>query len=400
MARFLKAMLVLALIGAATQFTSPLKSCLAKTLQATPISSKRLGPPKGIINAQEMVAQAEAKFVFKSQEVDVSYESVLPGMVKTVRHPFAYVLEIPQARVYSEKGLVISPESDRVLANSYPDAHTPQKCPVFSSLSLSSVQTLQGRYALLATAGQNSYYHWMFDVLPRLALLQAGQVKFDGYLAAEPSKSFMKESLDLLGVSEKLHIIGAKDHYEVQNLIYPSLPCRYPTPYVPSCVCHWLRAQFDAWRKSGKIYPKRILISDSKSHSRMVNEEALLKKLKPYGFVLLNLDNLSLKEQVALFSQVEIVVASHGEGLTNLVFSNKGTKVIEIFPSDPECSSCYVALCQTLDLVYSRIASGKEHSRNSNSFSVDIDKVEALVKNFSKDSRVSLQLDHAVSLIP
>ena len=45
------------------------------------------------------------------------------------------------------------------------------------------------------------------------------------------------------------------------------------------------------------------------------------------------LEDLEFRDQVALFRDAETVVAPHGGGLTNLVFCDPGTKVIELFPA-------------------------------------------------------------------
>ncbi|OZH55086.1 hypothetical protein AFK68_06815 [Hydrocoleum sp. CS-953] len=40
---------------------------------------------------------------------------------------------------------------------------------------------------------------------------------------------------------------------------------------------------------------------------------------------------MSLENQIATFAHAKIIVAPHGSGLTNIVFCNPGTKVIELF---------------------------------------------------------------------
>jgi capsular polysaccharide biosynthesis protein len=195
--------------------------------------------------------------------------------------------------------------------------------------------------------------------------------------------------------------LGFREHYAVEELIYPSLPCRFPTAYTPPWVYHWLREQFKPWTQLEKVYPKRILVSRLKaSYRRMVNEEDLLKRLKPYGFELVYLEDLSLKDQIGLFSQIEMVVAPHGSGLTNLVFASEGTKVIEIFPPYQDCSVCYATMCQTLQLEYTPIRISQEYIRNRSDFLVDTSLIEGLVWSSLKDSGIPVELEYAVSMIP
>ena len=60
---------------------------------------------------------------------------------------------------------------------------------------------------------------------------------------------------------------------------------------------------------------------------------------------------MSMQEKVALMSRAEVVVGVCGAGLTNLVFANPGTKVIEIFPPNYIHFTYYI-LCHQLGLEY------------------------------------------------
>jgi capsular polysaccharide biosynthesis protein len=61
---------------------------------------------------------------------------------------------------------------------------------------------------------------------------------------------------------------------------------------------------------------------------KLVNAEKLLMALK--GWETVTLENLPIEEQVRCFSEASHVVSTHGAGLTNLLWCEPGTKVIEI----------------------------------------------------------------------
>ncbi len=50
------------------------------------------------------------------------------------------------------------------------------------------------------------------------------------------------------------------------------------------------------------------------------------------GFQSVHLESLSVREQATLFSNTDIVLSLHGTGLTNIVFCQPHTKIIEVFP--------------------------------------------------------------------
>jgi capsular polysaccharide biosynthesis protein len=98
---------------------------------------------------------------------------------------------------------------------------------------------------------------------------------------------------------------------------------------------------------------KRIYISRADaSYRKIVNELKVIEFLEKYGFSLVQLGNLSFLDQVKLFRDVEIVIAFHGTGLSNLVFSPGGAKVIEIFASPDFVVPCYWVLIQHIGLDY------------------------------------------------
>jgi capsular polysaccharide biosynthesis protein len=66
-------------------------------------------------------------------------------------------------------------------------------------------------------------------------------------------------------------------------------------------------------------------------------------------FKLIDPSKLSLSQQVEAFSNAEIILGPHGAGLTNIMFCNPGTKVIEIRSQEQggDYSSATV-LCRTI----------------------------------------------------
>ena len=62
----------------------------------------------------------------------------------------------------------------------------------------------------------------------------------------------------------------------------------------------------------------------------MLNEEEVFALLEPAGFEAVTMDGRSIGEQAALFASAEVIVATHGAALANLVFSRPGTTVIEL----------------------------------------------------------------------
>jgi capsular polysaccharide biosynthesis protein len=81
-------------------------------------------------------------------------------------------------------------------------------------------------------------------------------------------------------------------------------------------------------------------------------------------------------DQILLFQSAEFVIGAHGAGLSNLLFCEPGTKVIELMPS-VEFRSYFWFISQKLDLVYGLQFCANDYEDD---ITVDIDKLQALIR--------------------
>ena len=54
---------------------------------------------------------------------------------------------------------------------------------------------------------------------------------------------------------------------------------------------------------------------------RLINEEELLEVLEKYNFQNYFFEEMTMEEQIDLFSDAEIVIGPHGAGFANILFS-------------------------------------------------------------------------------
>ena len=197
---------------------------------------------------------------------------------------------------------------------------------------------LEGTTAFLSVRGGNTYYHWMADLLPRVRLLELAGVKLeeiDFFVVNSCHLSFQRETLNLLGIpTHKIIQNSQSPHIKAPKLVVPSLPG--DVGVMSPWTCQFLRDSFlDKAATQRLPTPDRIYISRRHaSYRRILNEDETIARLSPYGFVPIVLESLSFLEQVALFAHAKAIIAPHGAGLTNTLFCNPGTQLIEIFSPD------------------------------------------------------------------
>ena len=121
---------------------------------------------------------------------------------------------------------------------------------------------------------------------------------------------------------------------------------------------------------------KRLLIARKGLTRKFHNLEQLEASLSSHGFQTVDLQGMSSVDQILLFQSAEFIIGAHGAGLSNLLFCEPGTKVIELMPS-AEFRSYFWLISQKLDLVYGLqfCANGYEDD-----IAVDIDKLLTLIR--------------------
>ncbi|MFS8872051.1 glycosyltransferase 61 family protein [Synechococcus sp. R50.1] len=197
---------------------------------------------------------------------------------------------------------------------------------------------LDGPVALLPLGAVN-YFHWMVDILPALDILQrSGALEKDipilihGY----QRKPFQVQSLAALGIPAERILsfeqLGGS-HLQAQNLIVPSAGA--PVGCLTPRGLEVLRQLAQPSLSIDPLQPRRIYICRRSARwRRVINEAEVLACLHPWGFAPVQMETLSLQEQIALMQGAEAVIGIHGAGLTNLAFCQPGTTVIEILPSN------------------------------------------------------------------
>lgn len=245
--------------------------------------------------------------------------------------PPTFLATIPGGRVWGTNGAVIAPDNKLLWDLSFQYGIATEEHPIFSMKSLPALQERKDTVAVLTFCASQYYYHWMFDVLPRLELLRREETAFKKIvLNYNGSPPFQKDTLSSLGIPQG-QIIPCHRHFHLKakKLVVPS-PVGY-TGHMPKWTTTFLRKNFLP-KESEKGRLKRLYISRAYAKNRKIlNEDRVINILSGYGFETVLPELMTVAEQARLFSSAEAIVSAHGGGLTNLVFCQAGTKVLEFF---------------------------------------------------------------------
>jgi len=259
------------------------------------------------------------------------------------------VLELPGGRVLGPHRAVIT--RDGALLHEvvrYFGAARPLEHPIFLHPFAPPAIDQPGTVGLLASRGDGNYYHFLHDVVPRLALLdrcpEAG--KPDVWYVPRRTR-FQRELLELLDLPEnRLVDAGAVPHLRAERLLVPTLPDLDLNH--PAWATQYLR---DRLLPAGArpIAGRRIYVTRGAApHTRILLDEAeVLASLDRFGFERIDPGAMSVVEQIRAFAEAELILAPHGAALANLAFAGAGATVVELFAPD-FVQGCYWKLATTV----------------------------------------------------
>jgi len=287
-----------------------------------------------------------------------------------------FVCEVPEATVLGPAGPGVSAEGRVVVDTVATPPLGPRRTGVTLAKSMRSngvrrtLGALSGgppptpdrrfETAALAVPPWLNYYHWTMECLPRIRLLErygAATGRYPTLLIPPEPPEWVEESLSLVGYAGDV-VRFAGGVAAVETLVVPTFPD--PTP----AECAWLgdrmRASVsgttpasgsgsgpgsasasgaaDSDGKPGEDGPpdghrgsERIYVARGDATVRRVaNRDELQGVLDRHGINTYLPGDLSVREQVALFSRADLVVGPHGAGLTNIVFG-EDLALVELF---------------------------------------------------------------------
>ena len=99
--------------------------------------------------------------------------------------------------------------------------------------------------------------------------------------------------------------------------------------------------------------PRRVYLRSAATAGRLVNEVELAAMLAAHGFALLDADQTSLVERIAVLRHASAVVAAQGPALAELAFCPPGAAVLELVgPANPRLLFWSLASCAGLRYGY------------------------------------------------
>jgi len=179
----------------------------------------------------------------------------------------------------------------------------------------------------------NNPWHVWIDIVSKLRLIEKRWANvFSKYIFVLPNPSlYFNKIVKEFFADLKYMVMPKNETWQFKHLIVPSMSNHQDGIITPH-LAPWTRMlknilKVDSDRKR-KIFVTR---NDAKTR-KLLNAEKLMLALK--GWETITMEDLPIIEQVRCFSEASHVISTHGAGLTNLLWCEPGTQVIEI--QDPK----------------------------------------------------------------
>jgi hypothetical protein len=226
---------------------------------------------------------------------------------------------------------------------------------------------------IFCKSAHDGYYHWLIECIPRLFFLSDDDQRHYPLFLPKQNGVF-KEILQTL--KPKQCQVQYSEHKWIFFKEFLLLPF-YALPgkgYVPSAF-RQAALRTLSLRENGPYADKKIYISRRKAPKRkpLNEEEFFYDTLKPFGFEWYELEDYSFRDQATIINRSKIIVAPHGAGLSNLVFANASTKVLEIISVESRAMQFYKCLCDSIGIKLNQYLIQQPVARHENYFLTDID---------------------------
>lgn len=219
----------------------------------------------------------------------------------------------------------------------------------YKKIALGRVDRLRGAAVVAHNAYYINYYHWLTECLPRLYCVRESLRDRELIVCAD-LKPFHLQSLEYFGL-RGVRRLSRDRLMKVDDLLFPGHPYGGYGQHDPSLLkemAAWFKTAIGAAGRSDTP-PRKIFIVRKTEMRRLVNQDEVLDVFQASGYEPVVLEDLSFREQVAMFSEATAVAGVHGAGFSNLLFMKPGSFVFELI-NEGYRNGCFFNLANAMDL--------------------------------------------------
>jgi hypothetical protein len=236
-----------------------------------------------------------------------------------------------------------------------------------------------GQIISLRDTGEENYFHFFNDVLPKLFFLQENGFDLKKYTLVVAERLYKKKYF----------------RYYLKNTFLRSLTwhvqgdewIRFGSAVFCKPYTHTLRFFNQAIGLVGIPFEdgkeRKVFLTRNKISLRhLQNAEVIIELMRSHDFEIIDASEITFEEQVKLFQHTRHLIAIHGAGVTNIVFRRgRPLSFLEIVPSMEYIPFHYIMLAKQFNYKYSIILGSRIFGDGS--FDVSSDDVKRYLEQLN-----------------
>lgn len=227
-------------------------------------------------------------------------------------------------------------ENFELIAESYPYGRFvwDKFKPELAAIQAQSKKAIPIKKAVLLWENYTNYYHFLNDFVGRLALLDRMHISRDTpIIVSEELKTsnLFQQYVKICPIFFKRNWIfqSKTDCYEIQN-------CTYFVQNVNSKYQNFELLLNELHNEANPAISKKVFIVRRGTKGRgLTNSTEIEEIARKYDFDIVDTQELTIFDQIRIFTNATHIIGLHGAGLTNMIYcKKKNVKIIEIFPGN------------------------------------------------------------------
>ncbi|WP_207532696.1 glycosyltransferase family 61 protein [Desertivirga arenae] len=266
------------------------------------------------------------------------------------REPDRNLYSVENGCILGPLGVIYSPESRTYINESAEEWVTPlDKSPYTNILKFPTKKYLCGTaVSCISLGADGGFYHFFYEMLPKLYFLKEllnviDYIVLNGPATVWKEKWLIRAEVDL----KKIIWLENTDHIQFDQLLFTNrlVNDQQISPWCVTALRNLLKVQPSSRLESSSIIwitRNNVKLRNLRWEDKVLNFFPSIKKI--------DLSSVSDSDAIKVISEASHIIAPHGAGLCNIIFSEAGTKVLELFPLESNFIPCYSRLSSICNL--------------------------------------------------
>lgn len=203
----------------------------------------------------------------------------------------------------------------------------------------------------------DNFYHFSMECLIKIFLLRK-HLEQNSTVIIMPKRQlrFHKEWFDLLNLSEKVLTVEDAEIVSPRKIVTCSFSANSSNQHreIINDFREWVLNKIQRANKNKPRYKKIFIGRKFGSRRNIKNRGEVIDVFERHGFAYLEMDNISLGEQINIFMNATHIAGIHGAALSNITFARRDAQLIELMNEELHVHF-FEKICSALMIPYINI---------------------------------------------